>query len=198
MSLLTASWEPDFIRSVIHPSSKITFADLTIALPATMLCVELAIVSILHMFAFSAKVYDIRLIADVEAAYSGKFMGLGAIGEALNFWDIIKSSARSIRYMLSGHRKREMDISYEGHRYANDHGPVELGDIQTPDAFSSYGQDFEHGKGAGGSKWTTVEGYTGEPSSPPDPSPYSLEAGVREYGGRGRSHRADLGRYSNL
>jgi hypothetical protein len=118
VAILTASWEPSFVRSIIHPSRKIIFPDLTISLPATLLCLELAFVSILHFWAFPQARYDIRNNPDPNASYDGNFLGWKAFFDALNPWDIAKAIGRGLRWTFVGRRHREQDISYEEHRNA--------------------------------------------------------------------------------
>jgi len=95
--------------------------------------------AIIHIFAFSAKPYDIHNIPDPNVTYSGGFMGWRAILEAFNLWDIVKASARGFRWLFVGSRKREQDISYEDHRRANSEA-VKLGEIRTDYPESQYPQ----------------------------------------------------------
>ena len=113
----------------------------------------MSVFAVIHIFAFSAKSYDIRNNPDPTAAYQGGFMGWKAVLDAFNLWDIVKASARGFRWLFVGARKREQDISYEEHRRANGSDAVKLGEIQTQYSGPQYappGYDQELGTvGAG-------------------------------------------------
>jgi hypothetical protein len=81
-----------------------------------LLAIEMSIFSVIHIFAFSAKPYDIRKNPDPNAAYSGGFLGWKAFLDAFNLWDIVKAAARGFRWLFVGSRHREKDSSYEEHR----------------------------------------------------------------------------------
>jgi hypothetical protein len=87
-----------------------------------LLCFELAIVAVLHLFAFSPKVYHTNEVAtypltadsiDEIGPKQGGFLGVKAILDAINPWDIVKGFARSIRWLFVGAKNRENDISYK-------------------------------------------------------------------------------------
>jgi hypothetical protein len=129
---------------VLKPSTKIAYPDIKVGIPSVLLAIEMSIFAVMHIFAFSAKPYDIRKIEDVNATYSGGFMGWKAIYDAFNIWDIVKASARGFRWLFVGSRKREQDISYEGHRHTNSE-PVKLNELRTDYPPPGY----DEGSGAG-------------------------------------------------
>lgn len=96
----------------LKPSKKIAYPDLNTGIPSMLLCVEMAIFAVLHIFAFPYKPYDISSPAnagDPRMKYHGFFY---ALFDAFNPWDIIKALARSARWVVVGYKKRETDESY--------------------------------------------------------------------------------------
>ena len=118
----------DFLVSsgALKPSATISAPDFRVGLPDLLLCIEMAGFALLHLFAYPWRVYDVarsqRLTsesapgydADPKTAYRGGRFGYKAFLEAYNFWDIIKATARSVRWMFVGRKTRESDISYKG------------------------------------------------------------------------------------
>jgi hypothetical protein len=114
IAILTASWEPSFVRSIIHPTRQIAFSDLTISLPASLLSLELAIVAVLHLFAFPVNAYAFPVGSEISPVYyRGGFAGIRAIADAMNPWDQIKAFARGTRWLFVGQRHRLNDPSYK-------------------------------------------------------------------------------------
>ena len=101
--------------------------DVKIGIPAMLICLEMAFFSVLHIWAYPWKVYDVNRSALVAAesgpsfspdenSYKGGFFGIKAYLDAFNPWDIVKAVGRSFRWMAVGRRTRETDISYKAHR----------------------------------------------------------------------------------
>jgi hypothetical protein len=99
-------------------------ADVKIGIPSLLLCIEMAIFSVLHLWAFPWRVYDVRksahMVGDTvvnyppgKSAYQGGFLGLRALWEAFNLWDMIKAFGRAVRWLFVGRKKRHEDISYK-------------------------------------------------------------------------------------
>jgi hypothetical protein len=96
----------------------------------------MAIFSILHLWAYPWKVYDIRrspIVAaeggadmqyDERNAYKGGPLGIRAFGDAFNPWDLITAVGRSFRWLFVGRKHREEDISYKA--------PTEGGTVVKP------------------------------------------------------------------
>jgi Organic solute transporter Ostalpha len=146
LSLLTASWEPSMIKSIIHPSSQISFPDLTVALPSVLLCVELAVISIVHLFAFSWKEYDISESFDPSVHYSGSIFGIRALLSALNPMDIIEAIGRGLRWLFIGLRHRSEDISYQNlSSKGYQHEPVESVELALAPAPPGRSYEYQHG-----------------------------------------------------
>jgi Organic solute transporter Ostalpha len=101
----------------VEPTEKLAYPDLKIGVPTLMLCVELTIISILHIFAFPWQPYKVppRSIANddsLDVEKQGGFLGMLAFIDALNVWDLVKAFGRAVRWLFVGFRRREKDPSY--------------------------------------------------------------------------------------
>ena len=118
ISFLTSS-------GAIKASSSIGTPDIKVGIPAMLLCIEMAIFSVFHLWAFPWQVYDIRrshivasesapgFLPDPNTSYQGGPFGVRALGEAFNPWDIIKNIGRAFRWGWKGRKVRHQDISYK-------------------------------------------------------------------------------------
>ena len=116
-----------FITSVgaIKPSARIQTPDIKIGIPSMLLCIEMAIFSVFHLWAFPWKVYDVRrsqivasesaagFFPDPKTAYQGGLFGTKALMDAFNPWDIIKAVGRGFNWAFVGRKRRMEDISYK-------------------------------------------------------------------------------------
>ena len=110
---------------VIKASARIQTPDIRIGIPSMLLCIEMAIFSVFHLWAFPWKVYDVRryqsgdlgsaarLFPDLNTAYHGGPFGSEALLDAFNAWDIIKAIGRGFKWFLVGRKTRMEDISYK-------------------------------------------------------------------------------------
>jgi len=115
----------------IKASPHITEPDLKVGIPSLLLCVEMALFSIFHLWAFPWQPYDVKRSAviaaesapgylpDPKTAYRGGPFGSRALMDAFNPWDLIKAVGRGFRWLFIGRRTREQDISYKN---SVDHG----------------------------------------------------------------------------
>ena len=109
----------------IKASSRIQAPDIRIGIPSMLLCIEMAIFSVFHLWAFPWKVYDVRrsqivasesaagFLPDPKTAYRGGPFGSKALMDAFNPWDIVKAIGRGFKWFLVGRRTRMQDISYK-------------------------------------------------------------------------------------
>ncbi|KAI4275873.1 MAG: hypothetical protein LQ337_002878 [Flavoplaca oasis] len=128
ISFLTSS-------GAIKPSKRLQGPDLRIGIPSLLLCIEMAIFSVFHLFAFPWQVYDIRrspivasesvpgYLPDPKTAYSGGPLGFKALLDAFNPWDFIKAIGRGFRWFVVGRRNREKDISYQAYKISRPLNP---------------------------------------------------------------------------
>ena len=114
ISLLTSS-------GFIKPSKKFQTPDIKVGIPSFLLCVEMAFFAFFHLFAFnwrdytaSSKIYQQETAAGdgTPPVYKGGFLGIKALAEAANPWDMIKAVARAGKWLFVGRRKRMLDSSY--------------------------------------------------------------------------------------
>lgn len=90
-----------------------------------LLCIEMALFSVFHLWAFPWKVYDVRrsqivasesaagFFPDPKTAYRGGPLGSKALMDAFNPWDIIKAVSRGFKWFIVGRKTRMEDISYK-------------------------------------------------------------------------------------
>ncbi|KAI4110805.1 MAG: hypothetical protein LQ339_001081 [Xanthoria mediterranea] len=128
ISFLTSS-------GAIKPSQRFQGSDLRIGIPSLLLCIEMAIFSIFHLFAFPWQVYDIRRSAivasesvpgylpDPKTAYLGGPLGSKALLDAFNPWDLVKAIGRGFRWFAVGRRNREQDVSYQAYKISRPLNP---------------------------------------------------------------------------
>ena len=121
ISLLTSS-------GAIKASATLQTPDIKVGIPSFLLCIEMAFFAFFHLFAFSwrdyttsSKTYQQGLAAgETPGEYQGGFLGIKALIEAANPWDIIKAVARAGKWLFVGHRKRMLDSSYSVSRTDTD------------------------------------------------------------------------------
>jgi hypothetical protein len=121
MSILTSS------LNVLKATSSVAYPDIKVGIPSLLLCVEMACFAILHIFAYPYKPY---VTGSESAKYpsshdpshpdfndigpkQGGPLGIKAILDAMNPWDLVKAFGRGIRWAFVGRRHREKDISYK-------------------------------------------------------------------------------------
>lgn len=121
ISILTSS-----TLKIVEPTKHMAYPDLKIGIPSLLLCIEMAIFSILHLFAFPYKPYSKGPGADLGkyplsptsglnevGPKQGGFLGVKAIIDAMNPWDMVKGFARGMRWLVVGRKHREQDSSYK-------------------------------------------------------------------------------------
>ena len=122
ISILTSS-----TVKIVSPTAKIAYPDLKVGIPSLLLCIEMAIFSVLHLFAFPYKPYSQGLVNGTYPATpssgglkmnelgpkQGGFLGINALVDAMNPWDLIKGFARGMRWLFIGRKTRENDSSYK-------------------------------------------------------------------------------------
>lgn len=115
ISFLTSS-------GAINASERIQTPDIKVGIPGLLLCIEMALFSILHLWSFSyrpyvigSKQYEVVYGGLTEAApqYYGGPGGIKAFGECWNPWDLIKATGRSAKWLFRDRRHRMKDSSYE-------------------------------------------------------------------------------------
>ena len=106
---------------VVEPTAKLAYPDLVVGIPSLLLCIEMAIFAVLHLFAFPYEPYTNSeqpsmfpgsSIDDIGPKQGG-FLGIKALVDAMNPWDLVKGFARGMRWLFIGRKNREADISYK-------------------------------------------------------------------------------------
>ncbi|KAL8970620.1 MAG: hypothetical protein Q9197_003716 [Variospora fuerteventurae] len=138
----------------VKASSRFQEPDIRIGIPALLLCMEMAIFSVFHLFAFPWQVYDIRrsaivasesapgFLPDPNTAYLGGPLGTRALLDAFNPWDLIKAIGRGFRWFAVGRRKREEDISYQSYKISRPVNVNSSSDVAFGDRTSLPGGSF--------------------------------------------------------
>lgn len=135
ISILTSS-----SLEAVKPTSKIAYPDLKVGIPAVLLCIEMTFFSILHLWAFPYAPYakgatpakfpistpSINSGMDGPGPKQGGFLGMNAMIDAMNPWDLVKAFARGMKWLFVGRKTRENDSSYKNSGFDND--AVTLGD----------------------------------------------------------------------
>jgi hypothetical protein len=119
ISILTSS-----TFNVVKTSTKLAYPDIKIGIPALLICIEMAFFAVLHLFAFSWTPYRKgAVVTEYPLSPSGSFnkpginqggfLGIKALMDAMNPWDLVKGFARGMRWLFVGVKKRENDPSYK-------------------------------------------------------------------------------------
>jgi hypothetical protein len=118
-------------RGPLKPTKKLAYQDIKIGISSVMICIEMAAFSVMHMFAYPWKPYSLKHndpmhapgtgFSGAAAHYRGGPLGIKAIADAFNPWDIVKALARGLRWMFVGARKRHADPSYQPAKLTEEH-----------------------------------------------------------------------------
>lgn len=114
--------------NIITANAKLAYPDISTGLPAMLLSVEMMIFAIIHIWAYPWQAYRVdapqvfypqptpdrqpdRL--NEPGPLKGGPMGILALLDALNFWDVIKAFGRGLRWLFWGVKRRHEDVSYQ-------------------------------------------------------------------------------------
>ncbi|KAF3020548.1 hypothetical protein E8E14_007016 [Neopestalotiopsis sp. 37M] len=117
---------------IVEANDVLAYPDLKVGIPSLLLCVEMALFAILHLWAFPYAPYvpgakqTFYPVADPSSGQppqpndrgepQGGPMGIKAFIDAINLWDVVKAFGRGIRWLFVGVKKRHNDPSYNnGH-----------------------------------------------------------------------------------
>ncbi|KAI0506845.1 organic solute transporter Ostalpha-domain-containing protein [Xylaria bambusicola] len=114
---------------LVKPNEKLAYPDLKVGIPSLLLCFEMALFAILHLWSFPYAQYkeDAKITfypspnstigipprENERGPKQGGFLGLKAFVDAINPWDIIKAFGRGIRWLFVGAKHRHEDPSYQ-------------------------------------------------------------------------------------
>ncbi|TGO63067.1 hypothetical protein BOTNAR_0105g00270 [Botryotinia narcissicola] len=116
---------------IVTPTKYLAYPDLKIGIPNMLLCIEMAIFSVLHLFAFPWRPYasdaaPVKYPSSPDGGLEpigpkqGGPLGIMAFADAMNPWDLVKAFARSMRWLFVGVKHRETDPSYKPASYNNE------------------------------------------------------------------------------
>ncbi|KAI1503943.1 organic solute transporter Ostalpha-domain-containing protein [Biscogniauxia marginata] len=201
---------------IVNPSAILAYPDLKVGIPSLLLCIEMAIFSILHLWAFSYRPYvpgskptyypstDPGLPPRINenGPNRGGLAGLGAFVDALNLWDVIKAFGRGMRWLFVGVQHRHKDSSYQTKTdtsypmspYGGATGPDGKGTDHLPIANEFRRSNFSLPKSPSGRMPDESAGLIANAQPDPDgvpnrqPSPYVDTGHSHYYGNAGPSH----------
>jgi hypothetical protein len=133
--------------NIVHPNQVLAYPDIKIGIPSLLLCFEMALFAVLHLWAFPYRPYldnaktTFYPVADPDMGTpprenehfprSGGPLGLKALWDAMNLWDIIKAFGRGIRWLFVGVRHRHEDVSYHPTRKNSATGGMDMEDLNS-------------------------------------------------------------------
>lgn len=93
----------DFLTSadIIKPTNFMSLADISVGLNSLLICFEMIIFAILHLFAFTWREYD-RGPHKTTPIFA-------SLVDAFNPWDIVRATARGTRWLVCGVNNRRDD-----------------------------------------------------------------------------------------
>ncbi|KAL1872026.1 hypothetical protein VTK73DRAFT_1694 [Phialemonium thermophilum] len=114
--------------NLVHPNKVLAYPDIKVGIPSLLLCFEMALFAILHLWAFPYRPYldnakvtfypvpdpslGIPPRENEHQPRSGGFLGLRALWDAMNLWDVVKAFGRGVRWLFVGVKHRHEDVSY--------------------------------------------------------------------------------------
>ncbi|OQE14915.1 hypothetical protein PENSTE_c032G05040 [Penicillium steckii] len=102
----------------VHQTKKMAMADLKYGLPELLINIEMAIFSVLHLWAFAWKPYALQpgevtdFYGNGKESYQGGKFGFKALVDAMNPLDLFKAIGRGGRWLFVGRKNRTQDSSY--------------------------------------------------------------------------------------
>ncbi|KAM7217698.1 Organic solute transporter Ostalpha domain containing protein [Rhypophila decipiens] len=99
---------------LVHPNKVLAYPDIKVGIPMLLLCFEMAIFALLHLWAFPYRGY--LRIRRGGIPKQGGFLGIKALWDAVNIWDVVKGFGRGMRWLFVGIKDRHKDVSYTAPR----------------------------------------------------------------------------------
>ncbi|KAI1268894.1 organic solute transporter Ostalpha-domain-containing protein [Xylariaceae sp. FL1019] len=115
--------------NLVSATSRLAWPDLKVGIPSLLLCIEMALFAILHLWSFSYVPYkegakptfypnpnmtnESPSRVNESGPKQGGFLGIKALFDAGNPWDIAKAFGRGIRWLFVGAKRRHEDPSYQ-------------------------------------------------------------------------------------
>ncbi|KAF3936692.1 hypothetical protein ABW19_dt0200482 [Dactylella cylindrospora] len=119
---LLISWLMSY--HILKPSKYVSEADLGTGINAVIVSFEMFIFAIMHLYAYPWKDYTSQGLAvryqklgvgseGLDTSHKGGKFGWRAWVEAFNFWDFIKATARGLRWLFVGRKRRHIESLYD-------------------------------------------------------------------------------------
>jgi hypothetical protein len=120
--------------NIVQANAVFAYPDIKVGWPGLILCFEMSLFAILHLWAFPYSPYvpgakptfypcpDQRLShsmpphENLHSFPSGGPLGIHAFIDAANLWDYAKAFGRGIRWLFCGIKRRKEDVSYDASR----------------------------------------------------------------------------------
>ncbi|KAF7555804.1 hypothetical protein G7Z17_g1894 [Cylindrodendrum hubeiense] len=112
----------------LKPSSKLSRGDIKVGISSLLVCCEMSLFAIFHLWAFSFRPYVPGArstfyplpdpasggpqLENKHQPASGGPMGILALIDAMNPWDLVKAVGRGVRWLFVGVKHRKQDVSY--------------------------------------------------------------------------------------
>lgn len=163
---------------IVQPNEVIAYPDLKVGIPSLLLCIEMALFAILHLWAFPYAPYTAGApqtyypvpdpdkmsphVANERQRPAGGFLGLMALWDALNIWDFVKAFGRGMRWLFCGVKRRKEDISYRNGEHGGEN--LDLDDLAETKQGGAYYDRLRPGPAASETSYdqyrpTTQQGF---------------------------------------
>jgi hypothetical protein len=148
--------------NLVKPGDILAYPDIKVGVPSLLLCFEMALFALLHLWAFPYRPYLDNAKTTFYPAVGGLpprenehlpkqggWLGVKALWDAVNLWDVVKAFGRGMRWLFVGVKRRHEDASYQAARKNSAIG-VDMDDLGS------------HQPGPGGKRFRGVDtAYTG-------------------------------------
>ncbi|KAM7199926.1 Organic solute transporter Ostalpha domain containing protein [Naviculisporaceae sp. PSN 640] len=95
---------------LVHPNKVLAYPDIKVGIPSLLLCIEMSFFALLHLWAFPYRCY--MPIRKGGMPKQGGFLGVKALWDAVNIWDVVTGFGRGMRWLFVGIKHRHKDVSY--------------------------------------------------------------------------------------
>lgn len=133
--------------NLVKPGDVLAYPDIKVGIPSLLLCFEMALFAVMHLWAFPWRPYGdgaakpsfypavggLPPRENEHLPKRGGPLGLGALWDALNVWDVVKAFGRGMRWLFVGVKHRHEDVSYQAARKNSAlGGGVDMDDLSSP------------------------------------------------------------------
>ncbi len=157
--------------NIVHPNAVLAYPDIKVGIPSLLLCVEMACFAVLHLWAFPWAPYrpgaaqTFYPVADPSSGAApapnihldrsaGGPLGIKALIDAANIWDVIKAFGRGMRWLFVGVKHRHEDAVYRAAATAKA-GELDMDDLSPAKARNPrFNSDTSYGLDGPGAKST--------------------------------------------